>query len=177
MKAAIAKSPADNSPRILNPFITVEYITSLSIYTRISFTMALNKYGPKPQSWQIPFQLHNYPLAQNTAITKIKCYCVILCRVLGCLVCLGVLGCLVCLGVLGCLVCLGVLGCLVCLGVLGCLVCLGVLGCLVCLGVLGCLVCLGVLGCLVCLGVLGPSTSLLHSHVVRMFGVFHVFEW
>ena len=92
MKDALAKSSANDSPSILNPFITVEYIPSVSGYSRISFTMTLNKYGPKPLPWQISFQFHNYPLAQNSAITKIKCYCMILCRVLGCLDCLGGLG-------------------------------------------------------------------------------------
>jgi len=39
-----------------------------------------------------PFELHNYPMAQNSVITKIKSYCMILGRILGCVVCLGVLG-------------------------------------------------------------------------------------
>ena len=52
----------------------------------------LNKYGLKPQPWQIPFELHNYPLAQNSAITKIKSYCMILGRIFGSVVCLGGLG-------------------------------------------------------------------------------------
>jgi hypothetical protein len=33
------------------------------------------------------------------------------------------------------------------------------------------------LGCVVCLGMLGFFTPLLHSHVVRLFGVSDVFEW
>jgi hypothetical protein len=56
MKDATAKSSASNSPSILNPFITVQYIPSVSRYSGIPSIMMLNKYGPKPQPWQIPFE-------------------------------------------------------------------------------------------------------------------------
>jgi hypothetical protein len=49
VKDAVAKSSANNSPSIHNPFITVEYVPSVERNSGIYLMIMLNKYGLKPQ--------------------------------------------------------------------------------------------------------------------------------